>query len=168
MEKTGIIWTEHTWNIFRARNKDTQKPGWFCTKVNSGCKFCYAETLNMKFGNGLSYTIPNLKNVEFFLAATNDPFKHKEPSLFFVNSMTDTFLKEIPDSFRHQLFDIMEQTPEHEYQVLTKRPDIMYEFSLKRKLPHNMWAGMSIPDDKARINDGFEFLKKTEAAISDS
>lgn len=170
MEKTGIIWTEHTWNCIRARNKQKPdgKPGWFCTKVNEGCRFCYAEELNMKFGNGLSYEYPDLKHVEFYMAAQNDPFKwHKKsgPALIFPCSMTDLFHDAIPDKFRHEVFDIMEATPYHEYQVLTKRPDQMFYFSQKRALPKNLWAGMTIPDDKARRNGGLEYLHKTKAEI---
>src|SRR5688572_15555999 len=129
MEKTGIIWTEHTVNMLRARNKLNGKPGWFCTKVNEACRFCYAETLNMKFGNGLAYEAPNLKHVEWYMAAQNMPaklYKKFGPSLIFLNSMTDTFHKDVPEKFVHEILDIVEKHPYHEFQSLTKRPDLMY------------------------------------------
>lgn len=164
MEITGIKWTEKTWNVFRARHIGTKKKGWFCTKVNAGCKFCYAETMNKRFGNGLAYSVSNLQQVEFYMAAQKDPARWTEPSLIFVNSMTDFFLPEIPDEFRHQALDIMEANPDHEFQLLTKRPDYMEKFTRIRPLPLNVWAGVTIPS-QAEVNRCIDFLNNTVASI---
>lgn len=135
MEKTGIIWTEKTWNPLSG-----------CQKVSAGCKYCYAETIANKFKvaypNGFDLTLRPHKLIE--------PVKNKTPSLYFVNSMSDLFWDQVPNSYRHKVVDIIEETPWHEYQVLTKRPEIMLQFSRERELPKNFWAGTTIENDKVR------------------
>ena len=68
----------------------------------------------------------------------------KEPSLIFLNSMSDFAWEQIPDAYRDQIVDVIEATPQHEYQVLTKRPKELLRYSRRRKLPQNFWAGVSI------------------------
>jgi protein gp37 len=146
MKDTSIVWTDHTWNFIRARNKETGKKGWMCEKVSKGCNFCYAETLNQRFGNRLPYNKQSIDQVEFYMANAKEPDQYDEPALIFVHSMTDTFLKYLPDIFRHRLFDIIESYPQHEFQILTKRALEMYKFSMKRPFPKNAWAGVTIED----------------------
>lgn len=135
MNDTAIIWTEKTWN-----------PASGCTEVSEGCKFCYAKTLaenkrgTPAFPKGFDLTIRPHK--------LREPFALKEPTLIFVNSMSDLFWEEIPDEYRDKILDVMEQTPQHEYQVLTKRPENMLRYSLRRKLPPNFWAGVTIENQR--------------------
>jgi protein gp37 len=63
--------------------------------------------------------------------------------------MSDLFWDQIPESYRDQIVDVIEATPQHEYQVLTKRAEEMLRYSRRRKLPPNFWAGVSI-EDQAR------------------
>jgi protein gp37 len=150
MNETGIIWTEATWNPMSG-----------CHKITEGCAFCYAHTLaeqkrgTLAFPNGFDLTIRPHK--------LNEPKKLKNPTLIFANSMSDLFLAELPDSYRHQIIDVIEQTPQHEYQVLTKRPEAMLAFSKKRKLPKNFWAGTTVESKKTihRI----EIIKEIDAEI---
>lgn len=136
MNETGIIWTEKTWNPMSG-----------CEKVSEGCKFCYALTLaenkrgTSAFPNGFDLTIRPHKLTE--------PLKLKEPSLIFVNSMSDMFWEAVSDEYRDKIVDIMERTPQHEYQVLTKRPENMLRYSKRRKLPQNFWAGTTIENERA-------------------
>lgn len=131
MNETGIIWTEATWN-----------PNSGCKKISPGCAFCYADTLaenkrgTPAFPHGFDLTLRPHK--------LREPYKLKQPSLIFVNSMSDLFWEEIPPSYRDQIVDVIEATPQHEYQVLTKRPELMLEYSTRRRLPPNFWAGTSI------------------------
>ncbi len=130
MNKTGIKWTQATWN-----------PVSGCEKVSAGCAFCYAETLATRwrgaaFPNGFDLTLRPHK--------LGEPYRLKQPSLVFVNSMSDPFWEKIPDDYRDQIIDVISDTPQHEYQVLTKRPEMMLEYSRRRKLPPNFWAGVSI------------------------
>lgn len=158
MNDTGIIWTETTWNVFSG-----------CRKVSQGCKFCYASTLSENkrgtpaFPNGFDFTHRPHKLTE--------PLKLKQPSLIFVNSMSDFALKDSEfdlaegtmEKIRDGIIDIMERTPQHEYQVLTKRPDEMLRYSKRRKLPPNFWAGISL-DHQSNI-DRLEVLKQIDAEI---
>lgn len=150
MNETGIIWSERTWNPMSG-----------CQKVSAGCKFCYAETLaeqkrgSPAFPQGFDLTLRPHK--------LKEPFKLKEPTLIFANSMSDLFFDQVPESFRHQVLDVIEATPQHEYQVLTKRPAEMLKFSKKRKLPPNFWAGVSV--ENAKVKDRIEILKQVQAEI---
>lgn len=134
MEKTNIIWTEKTWN-----------PVTGCEKISEGCKFCYAETIANNY-SGKAF--PNKFNLTLRHHKLTDPLKWKGPSLIFVNSMSDLFWNEIPEEYLNAIIDIIEKTPRHEYQVLTKRPERMLEFSRKRKLPPNFWAGITIENKR--------------------
>lgn len=151
MNESGIIWTERTWNPMSG-----------CQKISQGCKYCYAFTLaeqkrgTAAFPNGFDLTIRPHK--------LKEPFKLKQPTLIFANSMSDLFWDKVPDSYRHQILDVIEQTPQHEYQVLTKRPDIMLAFSKNRKLPPNFWAGVTIEDQQAK-EERLEILKQVNAEI---
>lgn len=151
MNDTGIIWTERTWNPFSG-----------CQKISQGCKYCYAFTLAEQkrgtpaFPNGFDLTLRPHK--------LKEPFKLKEPTLIFANSMSDLFWDQVPDEYRHKVIDVIEQTPQHEYQVLTKRPDIMLEFSRRRKLPPNFWAGVTIEDQKAK-NERLHIIRQVEAEV---
>lgn len=150
MNNTGIIWTEATWNPMSG-----------CEKITQGCTFCYAFTLaeqkrgTKAFPNGFELTIRPHK--------LNEPFKLKQPTLIFANSMSDLFWDKVPNDYRHQIIDVIEQTPQHEYQVLTKRPDIMLEFSKERKLPPNFWAGTTIESNN--VKQRLEILKQVDAEI---
>lgn len=150
MNETGIVWSERTWNPFSG-----------CQKVSQGCKYCYAETLaenyrgTKAFPNGFDLTLRPHK--------LKEPFALKEPTLIFANSMSDLFWDKVPNEFRHKVIDVIEQTPQHEYQVLTKRPDIMLAFSKERKLPPNFWAGTTIEDQAAMFR--MDVLRQVDAEI---
>lgn len=150
MNDTAINWTNYTWN-----------PASGCTQVSEGCKYCYALTLaenkrgTRAFPNGFDLTIRPHK--------LDEPFKLKTPSLIFVNSMSDLFWDAIPDSYRHQIVDVIEATPQHEYQVLTKRPEAMLEFSQRRRLPGNFWAGTTIEGERTAFR--LDILKQVQAEI---
>ncbi len=136
MNITKIEWTQKTWN-----------PASGCKVLSEGCKFCYAKTLaenkrgTRAFPNGFDLTIRPHK--------LREPLRIKEPTLIFVNSMSDLFWEEIPNDYRDKIIDIMESTPRHTYQVLTKRPERMAAYSRRRRLPDNMWAGTTI--ESARL-----------------
>lgn len=132
---TAIAWTNVTWN-----------PATGCEKISEGCKFCYAEQLaEQKRGTSAFPTGFDLKLRPHKL---NDPKKLKEPSLIFVNSMSDLFWNQISDAYRDQVLDTIEATPQHQYQVLTKRPENMLRYSKRRALPSNFWAGTTIENQR--------------------
>lgn len=125
MQKSIIGWTTHTWN-----------PAFGCSKVSDGCKHCYAETLALKYGQSKSkWTIQNeTENVVMKPHKLAEPFAVKEASRIFVNSTSDLFHRVIPDWYRAAIFCVMLSTPQHVYQVLTKRPEAAEDWHERFKL----------------------------------
>jgi len=150
MDKTGIIWTEKTWN-----------PVTGCKQITSGCAYCYAKTIAERM-RGQAF--PNGFGLTYRPHRLNEPYRWKEPTLAFVNSMSDLFWEEITDEYRDRVLDVIEDNPQHQFQVLTKRHDVMLRYAKRRKLPANFWAGVTIEDAKnyaLRI----EALRKVDAEI---
>src|SRR3990167_1499279 len=123
---TGIEWTDATWNPIRARNKDTDGVGHFCEHVSEGCRNCYAERMQPRFGNPIRYAAQDREKVELFLdeEVLTAPLRWRKPRMIFVCSMTDLFADFVPDDWIDRVFDVMLQT-DHKYQVLTKRAERM-------------------------------------------
>lgn len=152
MAQSSIEWTEMTWN-----------PTTGCDKVSAGCKFCYAEIMAKrlramgieKYKNGFELTIhPD---------ELSTPYEWKKPRMVFVNSMSDLFHKDVPISFIQKVFRVMKENPQHVFQVLTKRADILLYYDKEGWLEwtHNIWMGVSIEDQKAM--NRIELLRQTGA-----
>jgi protein gp37 len=121
MGETQIRWTDQTWN-----------PVTGCSKVSPGCAHCYAETLALtrlagKPGYpGLPWTPENAEaNVSIRPARLLDPLAWSTPARVFVNSMSDLFHDLVPAPFIASAFAVMALSPQHTYQILTKRPERM-------------------------------------------
>ena len=133
--KSAIEWTEQTWN-----------PATGCTKISPGCKHCYAETMSKRlkamdvsgYGNGFELTL--------LPERLEQPLRRRKPTVYFVNSMSDLFHEDIPDTFIQRVFDVMKQTPQHTYQILTKRAERLPEFFSHYEAPENAWLGVSVED----------------------
>lgn len=129
-EGTTIGWTkrpgtiEATLNPIRARLKsDPRKVGWFCEKVSEGCRGCYAEAINRRFGTLLEYK-PGLRDlVELYLdeAVLLKPLKWKKPHTIFWCSMTDAFGRFVEKAWNDRMLAVIALTPQHHHIVLTKR-----------------------------------------------
>jgi protein gp37 len=152
MSQTKIEWTELTWN-----------PTTGCNKVSQGCKFCYAEVMARrlkamgleKYRNGFELTLHE--------EALKIPYTWKQPKIVFVNSMSDLFHKNIPLEFIQRVFKVMNDNPQHVFQVLTKRADILLQHHKKLNWTHNIWMGVSIENEKnlSRVS----LLKRTTAKV---
>lgn len=112
-DKTAIPWTNATWNVATG-----------CTKISPGCKHCYMyrQYPRLKEMGQQSY-----QKSPFEITLVHDqltkPLRWKRPRLIFPCSMSDLFHEDIPDHFLVQVYAIMALTPQHRYQVLTKRPE---------------------------------------------
>lgn len=150
--KTKIEWTKVTWN-----------PTTGCDKISAGCKNCYAAVTSKRM---LAMKKPKYKN-GFKLTTHPDtlsyPYKLKKPTTIFVNSMSDLFHKDVPFVFIQKVFEVMNNTPQHTYQVLTKRSERVAELSPLLNWTPNIWMGVSVENSDAlyRIDD----LRKTGASI---
>lgn len=118
-DKSGIEWTDATWN-----------PTTGCTKVSQGCKHCYAEKLwpRMAEQEGTVYTGRQFTDVQCHPERLAQPLHWARPRMIFVNSMSDLFHEDVPDEFIDQVFAAMALADHHTFLVLTKRPERMRSY----------------------------------------
>jgi protein gp37 len=147
-----IEWTEATWN-----------PVTGCTKISIGCKNCYAERMAHRLqAMGQPNYVLGFK-VKIHKKVLLLPFRWKKSRRIFVNSMSDLFHEEVPESFIAEVFRTMSLTPHHTFQVLTKRSDNLRRLSQSLTWPTNVWMGVTVEnsDYLYRIKD----LRSTPAKI---
>lgn len=146
--KTAIEWTDRTWN-----------PTTGCDKVSDGCKYCYAEEITKRFPktflNGFKLTLHQDRIAQ--------PKSWRKPSRIFVNSMSDLFHKDVPFEFLQQVFQVMAETPQHTYQILTKRPGRLVELADKLTWSPNIWMGVSV-ENQLQIRR-IDFLRSVPARV---
>lgn len=153
---TIISWTNETWN-----------PVTGCHKVSEGCRYCYAETLSLRFGwSKKPWTAANAaENIICHPSRLDKPRKIKTPARIFTNSMSDMWHEQVPDEFLHRVFDVIESTPQHVYQVLTKRPERAAQW---KRWPPNVWMGATVEGPgpiAARRLDALRQCKTNGASI---
>lgn len=148
-----IEWTEATWN-----------PVTGCTKVSPGCKYCYAEVLSRRLRAMGVAGYENGFEVSLHENRLQQPLRRKKPTVYFVNSMSDLFHPKVPFEFIDKVMRVIEQTPRHTYQILTKRPKIMARYFSSRKVPVNAWIGVSVEDKKYGL-PRISVLQKIDAAV---
>src|SRR5450432_4164025 len=150
MAHSSIEWTEMTWN-----------PTTGCNKVSAGCKFCYAETMSHRLqAMGLEKYKDGFK-ISMHEDALKIPFSWTGNKLVFVNSMSDLFHPEITIDFIKKVFQVMNNTPQHTYQILTKRAERLSDIQHLLNWTENIWMGVSVEDD--RVKDRIDFLRQTGA-----
>ena len=150
MSQSSIEWTEMTWN-----------PTTGCNKISAGCKYCYAEGMTRrleamgveKYKDGFQLRI----HEEALLI----PYSWKSPKIVFVNSMSDLFHKDVPLSFIQTVFKTMNENPQHTFQVLTKRSDVLLKYHKELNWTHNIWMGVSVEDKRVKYR--IDHLRKTKA-----
>jgi protein gp37 len=145
---TGIEWTDKTWN-----------PTTGCNKVSPGCLHCYAEAITKRFPN-------NFKNgfdLTLHEERLAEPLKWRTPSRIFVNSMSDLFHEDVPLDFIKKVFQVIHQTPQHIYQILTKRPERLLELSPHLEFHQNIWLGVSV-ENQNYVNR-VELLRQVPANV---
>lgn len=136
MSTTKIEWTEMTWN-----------PVTGCSKVSPGCLNCYAERMAKRL-----QAMGQHNYRDGFAVRTHDhmlrlPLTWVKPSMVFVNSMGDLFHEQVSDEFIARVFEVMSSTPQHIYQLLTKRADRLVTISTQLPWPKNIWMGVSVEDN---------------------
>lgn len=94
----------------------------------------------------------------------SQPLQRKKPTVYFVNSMSDLFHEDIPDQFLDQVFSVIRQTPQHTYQILTKRASRLPEYFRTRGCPDNVWLGVSVEDRQYGV-PRIDYLRLVDARI---
>lgn len=133
MSTSKIEWTDASWNPITG-----------CTKISSGCQHCYAEVMARrlcamrveKYKNGFQVTLHE--------DCLEEPVQWRKPKTIFVCSMSDLFHKDVPFDFVDKVLGVIERTPQHRYQILTKRADRMAEYFSGRTVPRNVWLGVTV------------------------
>jgi len=151
--QSKIEWTEQTWN-----------PVTGCTKVSPGCKHCYAETMAKRLTAMQAPGYDNGFEISLMHDRLMQPLKRKKPTVYFVNSMSDLFHEDIPFSYLDKVFETIQQTPQHTYQILTKRADRMTTYFKNREVPQNAWLGVSVEDKKYGL-PRIDFLRQINATV---
>ncbi|NIJ11607.1 protein gp37 [Saccharomonospora amisosensis] len=114
---TGIEWTDATWN-----------PVTGCTTVSSGCDHCYAKTFAERWRGTKGHHFERGFDVQLRPDKLDLPLRWRKPRRVFVNSMSDLFHDAVSDEFILGVWKVMARTPQHTYQILTKRHARMRSF----------------------------------------
>lgn len=139
--KTGIEWTDATWN-----------PVTGCAKVSQGCRNCYAlrDWPRMAAAQHTVYYGREFTDVQCHRERLEQPIRWRRPRMIFVNSMSDLFHESVPDEFIDSVFAVMAIAEQHTFQVLTKRPERMqrYMSTLQARSQEIAQAAMNVLNGK--------------------
>ncbi|CAN5821049.1 DUF5131 family protein [soil metagenome] len=159
--KTGIEWTDATWN-----------PMTGCTKISAGCDHCYAHTVAQTKTREIYLRQLPVKDTpanradpfapRFWEDRLSLPFSWREPKRVFVNSMSDVFHAQYSLEQIQQVFDVMNALPQHQFQVLTKRPERAARVASELQWTENVWIGTSI--ENMRVARRADSLRAIEHA----
>ena len=148
-----IEWTEQTWN-----------PTVGCTKISPGCKHCYAETMAHRLQAMGVVGYENAFRLTLLPNRLEEPLKRKKATIYFVNSMSDVFHDKVPFEYIDRIFKTIKQTPQHTYQILTKRASRMAKYFATREVPSNAWLGVSV-EDRSHGFPRIDHLRKVQARV---
>lgn len=152
MAESKIEWTDKTWNPITG-----------CTKKSTGCLHCYAEVMarrlkamgQEKYTNGFTVTLHE--------RCLNEPLNWKGNHNIFACSMSDIFHENVPFEFVDKMFNVIKQTPQHRYQILTKRAKRMTEYFYTRDIPKNVWLGVTVEAKSYRFR--IDLLRNMPATV---
>lgn len=149
---SSIEWTETTWN-----------PVTGCSPISDGCKFCYAVRMAKRL-----QAMGNKRYINGFEVTLHDdlidlPKSWKRPRKIFVNSMSDLFHQEIPDHFIDKIFCSIFATPQHVFQILTKRAERLADISSHLVWPNNLWMGVTV--ESGKYAHRIDLLRQVPAAV---
>jgi protein gp37 len=164
---SNIEWTGETWN-----------PILGCSKISPGCDRCYAidqayrnwemakalpedKRGRLAYYEGLTKISRDKRRqwtgkLTFVPEALEIPLKRKKPQTYFVNSMSDLFHEKAKSNWVDEIFDVMQRTPQHTYQILTKRTDRMNSYCRMRSPLPNVWLGATVENQDASDIRGYD------------
>jgi protein gp37 len=140
MSRSSIEWTDETWN-----------PVTGCVKVSPGCKHCYAERFAERFRGVEGHPYEGGFDPELRPDRLEQPHSWRTPRMVFVNSMSDMFGEFVPDEYLSRVFAVMRDTPQHTYQILTKRAERLRAWTTTQKWlaeAAHIWLGVSVENRK--------------------
>lgn len=149
---SSIEWTEATWN-----------PVTGCSKISAGCKNCYAERMAYRLQAMGKPGYVDAFKLTLQPDALEVPLSWRKPKTIFVNSMSDLFHPEVGLAYTRRVFNVMNRSLRHTYQILTKRPEIALKYASRLSWTPNIWIGASVED--ARVVGRIKFLQQIPAHI---
>lgn len=150
--RSQIEWTEMTWN-----------PVTGCTKVSQGCKFCYAERMAKRLKAMGAQRYVNGFDLALHEDILEKPYRWVKPRTVFVNSMSDLFHEDVPADLIQRVFKVMQECPQHTFQVLTKRSGRLCALADQLPWPGNVWMGVSVENEQ--VLHRIEHLRQVPAHI---
>lgn len=164
-----IEWCDQTWN-----------PIVGCSKVSEGCRNCYAvkmayrlQSMKIRGYENVARKVINdsiqwTNTIRLIDDALSKPLRRKKPTVYFINSMSDLFHEKVNFEIVEQIFTIVQQTPQHQYQILTKRATRMVEYFSTHDVPENVWLGVSVEDCTSGLPriDELRKVKKAKRFLS--
>jgi len=133
MAVSKIEWTDKTWN-----------PVTGCTKKSEGCAHCYAEVMARRLKGMGQIKYKNAFNLTIHPEDLREPLSWTKPHNIFVCSMGDLFHEQVPFEFIDKVMETITSTPQHRYQILTKRAERMQEYFTNHLVPQNVWLGVTV------------------------
>jgi protein gp37 len=149
---TSIPWTDYTLNVVRG-----------CTKVSPGCAHCYAEKIARRFRGKRGNPYERGFDLRVVPSLLDKPYRLRKPRMIFVDSMSDLFHEKVPEAYLQAVFSMMQATPRHTYQILTKRADRLAQLAPRLPWPKNVWMGVSV-ETQAYV-DRVDRLREVPAAV---
>jgi protein gp37 len=156
MSRSSIEWTDETWN-----------PVTGCVKVSPGCKHCYAERFAERFRGVPRHPYQEGFDPTLRPDRLEQPRTWRSPRMVFVNSMSDMFGDFVPDEYLARVFEVMRSTPQHTYQILTKRADRLHRWTSNQGWladARHIWLGVSVEDKKYGL-PRIDHLRRGIAAV---
>lgn len=147
-----------------------------CTPISEGCSNCYARRMAHRLKGRFGYPADDPFRVTFHPDRLELPLHWRKPSRIFVNSMGDIFHIAVKHSWIDAVLDVIVATPQHTYQILTKRSEnieyMLYDYQTDdapiRQLGggdylRNLWIGVTV--ENARCKYRIDDLRKIPAAV---
>jgi protein gp37 len=152
MKTTKIEWTDKTWNPITG-----------CTKISAGCTHCYAENMARRLCAMGQEKYKNDFTLTLHENALDEPLFWWKPHTIFVCSMSDLFHEKVPFSFIDKVLNTIIATPQHRYQLLTKRCARMAKYFETRMVPENVWLGATV--EAQAVKDRIDMLGSIPAPV---
>lgn len=149
MNLTKIEWTDFTWNPI--------------TGCNRGCSYCYAKKMAFRLKGRSGYDINYPFKPTFHTSRLKEPLEKRKSHTIFTCSMGDFFDPEVKEEWREEVYKIMDKSPQHTYQILTKQEIIKPKF--RKSFPRNLWLGITIDGTSNYWKEPFKALEYSSATI---
>ena len=152
MAETKIEWTDKTWN-----------PVTGCTKKSEGCLHCYAEVMARRLKGMGQVKYKNAFKLTVHPESLDEPMTWTKPHNIFVCSMGDLFHEKVPFDFIDRVMETIVATPQHRYQILTKRPERLHEYFTTHDVPQNVWLGTTVESRRNKFR--IDYLRGLHAPV---